>query len=65
LDPILHRQWLRLRGQYVTMNLAEIIDPRERGYLVASKPLSKENWTRVKRGQLLIFFDGEQIFASE
>jgi hypothetical protein len=31
---------------------------------VASKPLSNENWNRVKPGQLLIFYEGNSIFTS-
>jgi glutamine amidotransferase len=45
--------------------LAEVIDPEERGYIVASEPLSNENWNRVKLGQLLIFSEGKSIFMSE
>ncbi|MFP3871096.1 MAG: class II glutamine amidotransferase [Syntrophobacteria bacterium] len=56
---------VKLRGQFLTVNLAEIVDPDERGYLVASKPLSNENWTGVKPGQLLVFFAGNLIFMSE
>ena len=56
---------VRLRGQYLTINLAEIVDPDERGYIVASEPLSNENWIRVKPGQLLIFSEGNSIFTSE
>jgi glutamine amidotransferase len=56
---------VRLRGQYVTIDLAEIIDPEERGYLVASEPLSDENWISFKPGQLLVFFEGNAIFMSE
>jgi glutamine amidotransferase len=56
---------VRLRDQYLTVNLAEIIDPRERGYLVASKPLSNEKWIPVKRGQLLVFSEGHLVFSSE
>ena len=55
---------VRLRGQYLTINLAEVINPEERGYIVASKPLSNENWIRVKPGQLLIFSEGNSIFTS-
>jgi glutamine amidotransferase len=55
---------VRLRGQYVTINLAEIIDPNERGYLVASEPLSDENWISFKPGQLLVFREGELVFIS-
>jgi glutamine amidotransferase len=56
---------VRLRGQYLTIDLAEIIDPDERGYLVASEPLSDENWISFKPGQLLVFFEGNPIFMSE
>jgi len=56
---------VRLRGQYLTVNLAEIIDPNERGYLVASEPLSDENWISFKRGQLLVFSEGDLVFKSE
>ena len=56
---------VRLRGQYLTINLAEIVDPNERGYLVASKPLSDEDWTRVDPGQLLVFSEGNSIFTSK
>jgi glutamine amidotransferase len=56
---------VRLRGQYLTVNLAEIVDPDERGYLVASEPLSNENWMRVKPGQLMVFLEGDLIFRSD
>jgi glutamine amidotransferase len=39
------------------------MNPDERGYIVASKPLSNENWNRVKPGQLLIFSEGNSIFT--
>jgi glutamine amidotransferase len=56
---------VRLRGQYLTIDLAEIIDPDEQGYLLASEPLSDENWISFKPGQLLVFFEGNPIFMSE
>jgi len=56
---------VRLRGQYLTLDLAEIIDPDERGYLVASEPLSDEKWISFKPGQLLVFYEGNAIFMSE
>jgi glutamine amidotransferase len=56
---------VRLRGQYLTIDLAEIIDPDERGYLVASEPLSDENWISFEPGQLVVFSEGNLIFMSE
>ena len=57
-------QVVRLRGQYLTINLADVVDPEERGYIVASQPLSNENWNRVMPGQLLVFSQGNSIFTS-
>ncbi len=56
---------VRLRGEYLTVDLAEIVDPDERGYIVASEPLSDENWVSFKPGQLLVFFEGNLIFSSQ
>jgi glutamine amidotransferase len=56
---------VRLRGQYLTINLAEIIDPDERGYIVASEPLSNEDWISFKPGQLLVISQGNTVFTSE
>jgi glutamine amidotransferase len=53
---------VRLRDQYLTINLEEVIDPREQGYIVASKPLSNESWQRIEPGQLLVFSDGKIIY---
>jgi predicted glutamine amidotransferase len=55
---------VKLRGQYLMIDLAEVINPDERGYIVASTPLSDENWKKVKPGQLLIFSEGNTIFKS-
>ncbi len=55
---------VRLRGQYLTINLADVVDPEERGYIVASQPLSNENWNGVEPGQLLVFSQGNSIFTS-
>jgi glutamine amidotransferase len=54
---------VRLRGQYLTINLAEIIDPDERGYIVASEPLSNENWIRIDPGKLFVFSEGNILFT--
>jgi glutamine amidotransferase len=56
---------VRLRDKYLTINLAEVVDPDERGYIVASKPLSDENWVGFSPGQLLVFSEGNLIFKSE
>ncbi|MEJ2658151.1 MAG: class II glutamine amidotransferase [Desulfobacterales bacterium] len=55
---------VKLRGQYLTINLAEFINPDEKGYIVASKPLSNESWNRIEPGQLLVFSEGDCLFRS-
>jgi glutamine amidotransferase len=37
----------------------------ERGYLVASTELTNEEWTSLRKGQLMVFRDGEIIYASK
>lgn len=55
----------RLRGQFLSIDLAEIIDPGERGYIVASKPLSDENWISIRPGNLMVFSEGRCLFNSD
>jgi predicted glutamine amidotransferase len=57
-------QVVKFRGQYLTINLADVMDPEERGYIVASQPLSDENWNRIAPGQMLVFSQGNSIFTS-
>ncbi|HGY12264.1 MAG TPA: hypothetical protein ENK36_07875 [Desulfobacterales bacterium] len=54
----------KLRGQHLTVNLVEVIDPDERGYIVATKLLSNEDWKRIQPGQLMIFSQGNSIVIS-
>ena len=55
---------VKLRGQYLKIDLSKIKNPDERGYIVASRPLSDENWNRFEPGQLLVFSQGDSIFDS-
>ena len=56
---------VRLRGQYITVDVSQVVDPEERGYIVASTQLSDEDWIKVNESQLLVFSDGERIFSSD
>ena len=55
---------VKLRGQYLEIDLAKVRNPDEWVYIVASKPLSNENWNRFEPGQLMIFSQGSSIFNS-
>jgi predicted glutamine amidotransferase len=38
----------------------------QRGYVIATKPLTKmENWTQFEPGSLLVFKDGDLIYRSQ
>lgn len=39
-----------------------MLDLSQRGYVIASKPLTNENWQEFEPGGLLVFRDGEIIY---
>ncbi|WP_038059377.1 class II glutamine amidotransferase [Thermodesulfovibrio yellowstonii] len=46
---------IRLRDEDWEINLAEEKDPTQHGYIIATKPLTNENWERFKPGELKVF----------
>jgi len=46
------------------VDLAEKKDPSQRGYVIASKPLTNEDWQKFEPGGLLVFRDGEIIYPA-
>jgi len=53
---------IRLRDEDYEINLAEEKDPRQRGYIIATQPLTSENWIRFSFGELMVFKDGDVIY---
>ncbi len=39
-------------------------EPGERGYIVATKKLTSEDWQEFEPGELIVFRDGEMIYSS-
>ena len=44
-----------------SVDLGRIKDPRQKGYVIATKPLTDEDWVRFKGGQLIVFQKGEIV----
>jgi glutamine amidotransferase len=44
------------------IDLQQKKSPTQRGYIIASRPLTDERWQRFKGGQLLVFKNGEMVF---
>ena len=39
-------------------------EPGQEGYVIASHPLTEENWTRFGAGEMIVFKDGKKIYSS-
>jgi len=46
------------------VDLREEKDPNKTGYIIATKPFTKEGWIKFKEGELTVFKDGEMIYSS-
>lgn len=46
------------------INLAEEKDPTQKGFIVATRRLTKERWENFHQGELIVFSDGNIIFSS-
>jgi predicted glutamine amidotransferase len=50
-----------LEGEDWEVDLGDEKKPGQRGYVIATKPLTDEKWTRFDRGCMLVFKDGDII----
>lgn len=53
-----------LRDEDWEVDLAEQKHPDQFGFVIATKPLTDEEWTDVGRGSLLVIRDGQKIFPN-
>jgi predicted glutamine amidotransferase len=53
---------IRLLDEDWSIDLNTTKHPSEKGYIIATRPLTNENWERFERGQLIVFKDGERIY---
>jgi predicted glutamine amidotransferase len=54
----------RLRDEDWEVDLAEEKRPDQRGYVVATRPLTDERWTHIPPGSLLVVRHGERVYGS-
>ena len=55
---------IRLVDEDFEVDLQELKEPNERGYVVASKPLTNEEWHSFTPGELIVFKDGMIVYRS-
>jgi glutamine amidotransferase len=46
------------------IDLKEEKTPDQTGYIIATKPLSNENWIEFKKGELIVFKNGKMIYSN-
>lgn len=57
-------QRVRLEDEDYEIDLAEQKTPNQKGYIIATSPLTNEKWIKFTPGSLKIFKDGEIVFES-
>jgi predicted glutamine amidotransferase len=45
-----------------SIDLSQEKGPQQRGYIVATNPLTEEVWQAYRRGQMIVFRDGEIVY---
>jgi glutamine amidotransferase len=55
---------VRLVDEDFEINLAEEKEETQRGFIIATKPLTDERWENFHPGELIVFRDGDIIFSS-
>lgn len=53
---------IKLIDEDWTVDLGRIKEPGQKGYVIATKPLTDEEWTEFGGGQLIVFSQGELVF---
>lgn len=53
-----------LRDEDWQVDLAEEKRPDQRGFVIATRPLTNENWENLEPGSLNVFKDGQRVYGS-
>ncbi|WP_423792691.1 class II glutamine amidotransferase [Methanocaldococcus indicus] len=56
---------IRLRDLDYEVNLGTVKNPNERGFIIATNPLTDEDWKSFKDGELIVFKNGEMIYSNK
>ena len=54
---------IRLKDEDWEVDLGRIKDPRQKGCVIATKPLTDEEWVEFAGGQLIVFRKGEVVYG--
>lgn len=54
---------VRLVDEDFEINLAEEKRPTQRGFIVATDPLTNESWMKILKGNLMVFKDGDIVYS--
>ena len=54
-----------LRDDDFEVRLQDIKNPNETGFIIATKPLTRERWNDIKPGALIVFHKGKQVFPKK
>lgn len=54
---------VRLKDEDFEINLSHEKDPSQKGFIVATRPLTSEAWKRFQPGEFVVFKDGEIVFS--
>lgn len=55
---------IRLEDEDFEIDLSKDKDPSQKGFVIASKPLTNEKWEDLNVGELIVFKDGDIVFSS-
>jgi len=55
---------IRLKDEDWEINLAEEKNPEQKGFIIATKPLTDEKWERFNPGELIVFESGEIRYSA-
>ena len=53
---------VRLVDEDFEINLAKEKRPTQRGYIIATEPITDENWEKISNGALMVFKNGDLIY---
>ena len=54
---------VRLVDEDFEINLAEEKRPTQRGFIIATDPLTNERWMKILKGNLMVFKDGDIVYS--
>lgn len=55
---------VHLKDEDFEINLSEEKDPSQKGFIIATKPITDEPWENYNPGELIVFRNGDIIFSS-